>query len=48
MKDIANTPLVSIICSTYNHGFVANIINWVSDTKLGINVVTTSLITMIV
>ena len=20
MKDIANTPLVSIICSTYNHG----------------------------
>ena len=37
----------AILVSTYNHGFVANIINWVSDTKLGINVVTTSLITMI-
>ena len=37
----------AILVSTYNHGFVANIINWVSDTKLGINVVTTSLITML-
>ena len=37
----------AILVSTYNHGFIANIINWVSDTKLGINVVTTSLITML-
>ena len=37
----------AILVSTYNHGFIANIINWVSETKLGINVVTTSLITML-
>ena len=37
----------AILVSAYNHGFIANIINWVSDTKLGINVVTASLITML-
>lgn len=37
----------AILVSTYNHGFMANIINWISDSKLGINVVTTSLITML-
>lgn len=37
----------AILVSTYNHGFIANIINWLNDTKLGINVVTASLITML-
>ncbi len=37
----------AILVSAYNHGFVANIINWVNDSKLGINVVTASLITML-
>lgn len=37
----------AILVSAYNHGFVANIINWINDSKLGINVVTASLITML-
>lgn len=37
----------SILVSAYNHGFIANIINWLADTKTGINVVTASLVTML-
>lgn len=36
----------AILVSSYNHGFIANIINWVSD-KVGINVFTASLITVL-
>lgn len=34
----------SILVSTYNHGFVSNIITWLSESKLGLNVGTVSLI----
>ena len=34
-----------ILVCAYNHGFMSNIITWISESKLGINVVTASLIT---
>lgn len=37
----------AILVCAYNHGFMANIITWIADTKTGINVVTASLITML-
>lgn len=36
-----------ILVCTYNHGFVSNIVTWLADTKLGINIVTASFITAI-
>lgn len=34
----------AILVCTYNHGFMANIITWISESKLGINVATVGII----
>lgn len=37
----------AILVSTYNHSFISTIITWVSESKLGINLVTASIISAI-
>lgn len=37
----------TILVCTYNHGFMSNIITWISETKLGINLFTSSIISVL-